>query len=218
MFTEILPMAHPETMEIAIAELRKGSVVAVPSDTVYGIACLLEKESAIHELFRIKEREAAKAIPLLIGEYEQIICATDGISESGQKLAKRFWPGALTLIIPKRLELPQILTPYATVGVRMPAHTWLCQLIRKAGVLATTSANISGGENPRTAQDVLRQLDGRIPLIVDGGACEGGIPSTVVDCSQDEITILRKGAISEEMIREALVESSRSRNSSAQNQ
>ena len=77
MFTEILPMAHPETMEIAIAELRKGSVVAVPTDTVYGIACLLENEAAIHELFRIKEREAAKAIPLLIGEYEQIICATE---------------------------------------------------------------------------------------------------------------------------------------------
>ncbi len=204
MFTEVLPMSHLETMGIAMEELKKGSVIAVPTDTVYGIACLLENESAIHEIFRIKERDTTKAIPLLIGEYEQIICTTDGISESAQKLAKRFWPGPLTLVIPKRLELPEVLTPYPTVGVRMPAHTWLCQLIRNVGVLAATSANISGGENPRTAQDVLRQLDGRIPLIIDGGACEGGIPSTVVDCSQEEITILRTGGISEDKIRQAL--------------
>jgi len=206
MFTEMLPMSHPETMEIAMEELKKGSVIAVPTDTVYGIACLLENESAIHEIFRIKERDTTKAIPLLIGEYEQIICTTDGISESAQELAKRFWPGPLTLVIPKRLELPEVLTPYPTVGVRMPAHTWLCQLIRNVGVLAATSANISGGENPRTAQDVLRQLDGRIPLIIDGGACEGGIPSTVVDCSQEEIAILRAGGVSAEMIRQALSE------------
>ncbi len=206
MFTEVLPMSHLETMGIAMEELKKGSVIAVPTDTVYGIACLLENESAIHEIFRIKERDTTKAIPLLIGEYEQIICTTDGISESAQKLAKRFWPGPLTLVIPKRLELPEVLTPYPTVGVRMPAHTWLCQLIRNVGVLAATSANISGGENPRTAQDVLRQLDGRIPLIIDGGACEGGIPSTVVDCSQEEIAILRAGGVSAEMIRQALSE------------
>ncbi len=206
MFTEMLPMSHPETMEIAMEELKKGSVIAVPTDTVYGIACLLENESAIHEIFRIKERDTTKAIPLLIGEYEQIICTTDGISESAQKLAKRFWPGPLTLVIPKRLELPEVLTPYPTVGVRMPAHTWLCQLIRNVGVLAATSANISGGENPRTARDVLFQLDGRIPLIIDGGACEGGIPSTVVDCSQEEIAILRAGGVSAEMIRQALSE------------
>ena len=207
MFTEVLPMAHPETMGIAMEELKKGNVIAVPTDTVYGIGCLLEKENAIQELYQIKERDSSKAIPLLIGEYEQIICATDGISEQAQKLAKRFWPGPLTLIIPKRLELPEILTPYPTVGVRMPDHPWLRQLIRRVGVLATTSANISGGENPRTAQDVLKQLDGRIPLIIDGGTCEGGIPSTVVDCSQEEITILRTGGISEDKIRQTLSES-----------
>ena len=206
MFTEVLPMSHPETMRIAMEELIKGSVIAVPTDTVYGIACLLENEPAIHKIFHIKERDANKAIPVLIGEYEQIICTTDGISESAQKLAKHFWPGPLTLVIPKRLELPQILTPYPTVGVRMPAHPWLCQLICRAGVLAATSANISGGENPRTAQDVLRQLNGRVPLIIDGGTCEGGTPSTVVDCSGEEITILRTGSISEEMIQQTLSE------------
>lgn len=206
MFTEVLPMSHPETMGIAMEELKKGSVIAVPTDTVYGIACLLESESAIHEIYRIKERDTTKAIPLLIGEYEQIICTTDGISESAQKLAKHFWPGPLTLVIPKRLELPDVLTPYPTVGVRMPAHTWLCQLIRRVGVLAATSANISGGENPRTARDVLLQLDGRIPLIIDGGTCEGGIPSTVVDCSGEEVAILRTGGITEEMIRQTLSE------------
>lgn len=197
-------MDHPETMGIAIDELNKGHVIAVPTDTVYGIACLLDKEEAIHELYRIKERDAAKAIPLLIGEYEQIICASDGLSINAQKLAKRFWPGPLTLIVSKRLELPEILTPYPTVGLRMPDHKWLRQLIRRSGVIAATSANISGGKNPRTAKDVLRQLDGRISLIVDGGTCEGGIPSTVIDCSQDEIKVLRAGGISEENIRKVL--------------
>jgi len=204
MFTEVLPIDHPETMGIAIDELNKGHVIAIPTDTVYGIACLLDKEEAIHEIYRIKERDAAKAIPLLIGEYEQVICASDGLSISAQKLAKRFWPGPLTLIISKRLELPEILTPYSTVGVRMPDHKWLRQLIRRSGVIAATSANISGGENPCTAKDVLRQLDGRISLIVDGGTCEGGIPSTVVDCSAEEFKILRVGGINEEDIQGAL--------------
>lgn len=204
MFTEILPMDHPETMGIAIDELNKGHVIAIPTDTVYGIACLLDKEEAIHEIYRIKEREATKAIPLLIGEYEQIICTSDGLSINAQKLAKRFWPGPLTLIISKRMELPEVLTPYPTVGVRMPNHQWLRQLIRRSGVIAATSANISGGENPRTAREVLKQLDGRIPLIVDGGTCEGGVPSTVVDCSEEELKILRVGGINEEKIQSVL--------------
>jgi len=204
MFTEILPMDHPETMGIAIEELKKGSVIAVPTDTVYGIACLLDKEEAIQHIYDIKERDTSKAIPLLIGEYEQIICATEGISEMGQKLAKRFWPGALTLILEKRDELPAILTPYPTVGVRMPNHDWLRKLIEEAGVIAATSANISGAENPITARDVLKQLDGRIPLIIDGGTCPGGIPSTVVDCTKKEAVILREGVISEEEIRSEL--------------
>ncbi|HAF62305.1 MAG TPA: threonylcarbamoyl-AMP synthase, partial [Anaerolineaceae bacterium] len=150
MFTEVLPMNHPETMDIAIEELNKGSVIAIPTDTVYGIACLLDKEQAIHEIYHIKERDSAKAIPILIGEYEQIICTTDGISESAQILAQQFWPGPLTLIISKRMDIPEILTPYPTVGVRMPKHGWLRHLIRQTGVIAATSANISGGENPRT--------------------------------------------------------------------
>ncbi len=204
MFTEILPMDHPETMGIAIEELYKGSVIAIPTDTVYGIACLLDKEEAIQHIYDIKERDTTKAIPLLVGEYEQIICATEGISEMGQKLAKRFWPGALTLILEKRAELPAILTPYPTVGVRMPDHDWLRKLIEEAGVIAATSANISGAENPVTARDVLKQLDGRIPLIIDGGACPGGIPSTVVDCTKKEAVILREGGISEEEIRAEL--------------
>jgi L-threonylcarbamoyladenylate synthase len=204
MFTEILPMDHPETMGIAIEELNKGHVIAIPTDTVYGIACLLDKEKAIHEIYHIKEREAAKAIPLLIGEYEQVICASDGLSLSAQKLAKRFWPGPLTLIVSKRMELPEILTPYPTVGVRMPNHQWLRQLIRRTGVMAATSANISGAANPRTARDVLKQLEGRIPLIVDGGTCEGGVPSTVVDCSAEEVNILRVGGIREEEIQGVL--------------
>jgi L-threonylcarbamoyladenylate synthase len=110
----------------------------------------------------------------------------------------------LTLVVSRRIELPGNLSPLPTIGVRMPNLAFAIALLLRCGPLATTSANLSGAPDPRTAQDVLAQLDGRVELVLDGGATPGGIPSTVVDCTLAEPAILRKGAISTEDILEVL--------------
>ncbi len=196
------PAAHKTVLEI----IRRGGVVAVPTDTVYGIACALDNPQAINQLYAIKERDKLKAIPVLVGDLQQLDRIASDFNSQAQTLAKRYWPGALTLVVEKNPKLPQELTIYPTVGIRMPAYDWLLDLMRASGPLATTSANLSGAASPASAQEVLTQLDGRIELIVDGGICAGGIPSTVVDCSQQPLKILREGSISSEAIRKLLEE------------
>ena len=120
---------------------------------------------------------------------------TQAIPAVARRLAERFWPGPLTLVVARHPALPAILSPLPTVGVRMPDHPTALALLRQSGPLATTSANLSGGPNPLTAQEVLAQLDGRVDLIIDGGRCPGGVPSTVVDCTAGELKILRQGPI-----------------------
>jgi L-threonylcarbamoyladenylate synthase len=122
----------------------------------------------------------------------------------GKKLAEVFWPGALTLVVIKNPTLPDVLSSQATVGVRMPNHPFTLALLQTTGPLATTSANLSGHENPLTAQDVFTQLGGKIELILDGGSTPGSIPSTVVDCTGHHPVILRDGAISANAIQKAL--------------
>ncbi|RPJ22421.1 MAG: Sua5/YciO/YrdC/YwlC family protein, partial [Chloroflexi bacterium] len=116
----------------------------------------------------------------------------------------RFWPGPLTVLVPKRSDLPESVSATSTVGVRVPDHAVARALLRAAGPLAVTSANISGSQSPVIAQEVYKQLGGRIPLIIDGGRTPGGIPSTLVDCTIPELQILREGPISLEELRSAL--------------
>jgi len=125
---------------------------------------------------------------------------TDFLSANARKLIKHFWPGGLTIVVPKKKDLPELLSAGSSIGIRMPNHNIALELLNKFGPLATTSANLSGKNNPHNAGDVLNQLNGRVPLILDGGRCPGGVPSTVVDCSTDEVRILRPGAISHEAI------------------
>ncbi len=119
-------------------------------------------------------------------------------------LADRFWPGPLTLIVSRKPDLPDALSITPTIGVRVPDHPVALKLLRLAGPLAVTSANISGHENTNTAQEVLDQLGGRIHLVIDGGRTPGGVPSTVVDCTRPIPVILRAGPISMEDIQSAL--------------
>ncbi len=170
--------------------------MAIPTDTVYGLAAMITNGPAIDRLYQAKERSLQKAIAVLIGGLEQIDQVVGYFSEDAHRLARRFWPGALTLVVPQHPGLPANLSPTPTIGVRMPDHSFTLELLRQVGPLATTSANISGGPNPRDAADVLAQLDGRIELLLDGGPAPGGIPSTVVDCTGEELVILREGAIS----------------------
>jgi L-threonylcarbamoyladenylate synthase len=200
MKTDILSTTNENAIKRAIGVLASGGLVAFPTDTVYGLAARIDSPEGINRLYEAKARSASKAVAVLIGDVDQLALLTPGLTPSAERLALRFWPGALTLVIPKRLDLPQNLSALPTVGVRMPNHTFARALMRQSGPLATSSANISGDNNTLTAAQVLEQLDGRIELVLDGGAVPGGVPSTVVDCTQDPPRILRQGAISAEDI------------------
>ncbi len=200
MKTEVLSTGSPRALELALAALRGGGLVAFPTDTVYGLAADLLQPQAIARLYDVKGRDTAKAIAVLVGGLEQVEQVTTGLTAPAAWLAARFWPGALTLVLPKRPGLPENLSPLPTVGVRMPDHPFALALLRAAGPLAVTSANLSGQASPQTAEEVLAQLEGRIELLLDGGACPGGVASTVVDCAGVELRILRQGAISSEEI------------------
>jgi L-threonylcarbamoyladenylate synthase len=200
MKTRIFSQSDDSAINEIITEIQSGGVVAVPTDTVYGIACSVFNSSAIQSLYQIKIREYIKAIPVLLSDLDQIEIVAMNLNENMITLAQTFWPGALTLIVPKNDLLPSELTAYSTIGIRIPDHDWLRAIIRKTGPLAATSANISGETSSTTAAQVLEQLDGRIDLVIDGGKCKDGISSTVVDCSSDEIIILREGGITREQI------------------
>ena len=204
METTILATTDPQAIQAALQVLQNGGLVAFPTDTVYGLAADPFNPVAIERLYAAKERDMSKAIAVLVGAVEQLAQITPGLSTQAEALAARFWPGALTLVVSRRAELPAQLSALPTIGVRMPDHSFALNLLQASGPLATTSANRSGADNPLTAADVLDQLGGRIELVLDGGTCPGGVPSTVVDCTIPDVRVLREGAISVEAIRAVL--------------
>ncbi len=199
MQTRLLPVS-PEGLRLAVEILREGGLVAFPTDTVYGVGSLAFDGTAVESIYAAKDRPLEKAIPVLIADASDLLKVAASIPESARRLAARFWPGPLTLVVPRDPGLPSAVSATDSVGVRVPDHEVARALLRLAGPMAVTSANISGGPTPTTAQEVLRQLDGRIPLILDGGATPGGMASTVVDCTGREPQILREGPISHKEI------------------
>lgn len=196
MQTEVLPATSSDTIPHAYEILQKGGLVAFPTDTVYGVGALAFDGKAVESIYAAKDRPPEKAIPILIGDPEDLEKVGIDIPDAARKLAARFWPGPLTILVPKRLDLPSAVSATATVGVRVPDHKVAQALLRVAGPMAVTSANISGAQSPVTAQEVYEQLGGRIALIIDGGKTPGGVPSTLVDCTVPELKILREGPIS----------------------
>ena len=196
----IISINQPKAITEAADILLNNGVIAIPTDTVYGIACLAFNAKAIERIFSIKDRNSNKALPILIGSFKQLEQIAQPINKNAKKLVTTFWPGALTIVVLRKQTLPENLSPYSTVGVRMPKHPWLINLIKKVGPLAATSANLSGHPEARNAQEVAEALNGRIDLIIDGGQSVLTLPSTVVDCSGPEIKILREGPIKSEMI------------------
>ncbi|MDI6693697.1 MAG: L-threonylcarbamoyladenylate synthase [Anaerolineales bacterium] len=193
-------------LEQALELLQQGELVAFPTDTVYGLGAMAFDSQAIDRLYQAKGREAGKAIAILVGEAEALQRVTAGMNEMAMRLAQRFWPGPLTLVVEGHPSLPTNLSPRPTVGVRMPDHPVALTLLRRAGPLAVTSANLSGAPNANTAQEVLAQLGGRVALILDGGKTPGGLPSTVLDCTGPQPVILRLGPITLEQIYAVLEE------------
>jgi L-threonylcarbamoyladenylate synthase len=204
MKTHILSANLQDSMGIILGALQAGGLVAFPTDTVYGIGALAFNEDAVKSIYLAKGRTNEKAIPILLGEVEEIEKVASAVPTMARRLAERFWPGPLTLVIPKKSTLPESVSSTDTVGVRIPDNPTTHALLRLAGPMAVTSANISGGLSPSTAQEVYDQLGGRIELILDGGKTSGGIPSTVVDCTKSEPIILRDGPISLNEIKSAL--------------
>jgi L-threonylcarbamoyladenylate synthase len=204
MKTHILGMNNPDALAHAIDILTSGGLVAFPTDTVYGLAALVFDEHAVSRIYDVKDRPSEKAVPILIGDISHLARVTAKVSETARRLAARFWPGPLTLVVPKSPAIPEAVSSLPTVGVRIPAFAPTLELLRLTGPLAVSSANISGQASPSTARGVEAQLGGRIPLILDGGVTPGGTPSTVVDCSNNPPDILRAGPITLEQILSAL--------------
>jgi len=199
--TAIIDFHDPGAIQKANQIIKGGGTIAFPTDTVYGLAADVFENDAIRKIYAIKERSMLKALPVLIANMGQLERIISEMKESAKILAEAYWPGPLTLILPKGPSLPELLSPYSTIGVRMPNYPLTLELLETTGPLATTSANLSGESNPRTAQDVLDQLGGRIDLLLDGGETPGVTPSTVVEITTSEIRILREGPISKSNIK-----------------
>ena len=195
MKTIILTSKNSDTISRALEILKAGGLVAFPTDTVYGVGTLAFDGTAVESIYAAKDRPVDKAIPILIGGLEDLDKVTAEVPPIAAKLAAHFWPGPLTLVVPKHPHLPDAVSATPTVGVRVPDHPVARALLRAAGPMAVTSANISGEDSPKTAEEVNRQLNGRISLILDGGETPGGVPSTVVNCLGTEPDILRDGPI-----------------------
>jgi L-threonylcarbamoyladenylate synthase len=198
--------ASPDAIVEAVTSLRSGGLVAFPTDTVYGLAADPQNEQAVQGIYEAKDRPPVKPIPLLFASVEDAEKLAGPLSAGARKLAARYWPGALTLVVDAPPGLSStLLSGGDTVGIRIPDHPIALQLIGAwGGPLGVTSANKSGEPSLKNPNDVIKSLDGRIELVIDGGECPGGVESTVVDIRGPEPVILREGAISREEIAETL--------------
>jgi L-threonylcarbamoyladenylate synthase len=187
---------------VAVKVLRDGGIVALPTDTVYGIAVALSTPGGIERLFHVKQRPPDKAVMLLLDDAAQ--AAEAGLMiPAATSLATACWPGGLTIVVPQRPDVrwPAALTGgSATIGLRVPDHDAPRALARAVGPLPTTSANVSGSPEASDAAGIVAQLGAGIDLVLDGGPAHGGPASTIVDCTGARPVILRAGAVSAELV------------------
>ena len=188
---------QPHQWEDAVHILLEGGLVVFPTDTVYGVAASSLSPEAVARIYEAKERPRTMAIPVMVAEPDQV--SEVAFPQPGfEALAQAFWPGPLTIVLPKTPVLPPIVTAGGnTVALRIPDHPLVLQLLAAARIpLAVTSANRSGQPPARTAQEAWEQLHGRVDVILDGGPAPGGQPSTILDLTHSPPRILREGPIS----------------------
>lgn len=189
----------------AAAILHGGGLVALPTETVYGLGANALDEAAVRKIFAAKQRPAWDPVIVHIADESMLSGLVVSIPAAASKLMDRFWPGPLTLLLPRSHSVPDVVTAARPlVGIRMPAHPVALELIRRAGVpIAAPSANVFGHISPTTAAHVLHDLDGRIDAVLDAGPTAHGVESTVVDPCQSPIMIYRPGAITLAQIQDA---------------
>ncbi len=186
-----------ERIERAASVLKNGGLVAFPTETVYGLGANLLDEKAIDKLYRIKERPRNKPLTVHVADIKTVKKMAGRIPGGAKRLAERFWPGPLTLVLKDKRG--------RKTGFRMPDNRIAFLLIKKAGVpVAAPSANISGRCPPKSAKEVLMGLGGKIDMVLDGGKTRIGVESTVVDMSGENFKILREGVISKSEIQRAI--------------
>lgn len=189
----------PEDIEAAAGIMKSGGLVAVPTETVYGLAANGLSEDAVRRIYEVKGRPEVKPLSLMVSGACDIERYCDDVPTAAYTLAEKFWPGPLTIVLKSRPNVPAIVRAGGdTVGLRCPAHPVTLELIRECGLpLAAPSANLSGEPSPKTAADALGALDGSIDAVLDGGPCTLGVESTIIDLSAKPYRILRHGALSE---------------------
>lgn len=197
----------PEAIREAAAALRAGELVGIPTETVYGLGAHALDESAVRKIFAAKGRPADNPLIVHVAKLEDAepLCY---ISDTARALADRFCPGPLTIIMPRKPVVPNVVTAnLETVAVRVPAHPVAQALLRESGLpVAAPSANTSGKPSPTTAQHVYHDMNGKLPIILDGGESQVGLESTVITLAGDIPTVLRPGGITPEMLLEVLPE------------
>jgi L-threonylcarbamoyladenylate synthase len=192
-----------EALERGAQILRAGGLVALPTETVYGLGANALDAAAVGRIFEAKRRPAWDPVIVHVSDAAMLEGLVVEVPEAARRLMQAFWPGPLTLLLKRTAAVPDAVTAgRALVGVRMPAHPVALELIRRAGIpVAAPSANLFGHTSPTTAQHVLDDLDGRIDAVLDAGATGLGLESTVLDCCQDPMMIYRPGAVTAEQIR-----------------
>lgn len=205
METKLL-IANEESINLACKLLKQGEIVAVPTETVYGLAGDSRNPAAIKKIFAAKGRPADNPLIVHIGNIDMLDGIVSEFSKTAQKLAEKFWPGPLTIVMPKGDKIcDETSAGLSSVGVRMPSNEIAREIINRSKVpFSAPSANLSGKPSPTTATAVFDDMNGKIPLIIDGGICDAGVESTVISVLEEIPIILRPGIITKEEIEAVL--------------
>ncbi len=208
MVTKVLKIEDPENvspemLEPAAEIIRAGGLVAFPTETVYGLGGNAIDPDASRKIYAAKGRPSDNPLIVHIADIDELEAVAAELPDAAVKLICAFWPGPLTLVLKKRMIIPDATTGgLPTVAVRMPSHPVAAMFIRTCGLpVAAPSANLSGRPSPTTARHVLEDLDGRIDMVIDGGSAQVGLESTIVDVSTETASLLRPGEITLEMLR-----------------
>jgi L-threonylcarbamoyladenylate synthase len=204
--TDVLILESEEGLKTAAAALRAGRLVAFPTDTFFALGASALDATAVRRIFRAKGRADGSPIPVLVASTEDAAAVVTEFPEAAAALARKFWPGPLTLVLPARREVSvEVTAGRGAVGVRVPAHDLARRLISLTSVPVTgTSANISGQPPCKTAAEVLAQLDGRVDHILDAPCGGHTMPSTVVDFASGRMRLIREGAIAYDILQKAI--------------